>query len=84
LAKELRGLGLRISLPFSSQDMLKSERTALTLSSILPEENILWRMPYDMRKIKAAKVVVKNMWLYREVVNGTSKVTGSETHWKAP
>ena len=84
LGRAFKGRGLSINLPFSSQDMLKSLRTDLTLSMIFLEANILWRIPYNMRKTNDKKVVVKKRWLYKEVVKGTWNVTGSETHWKAP
>ncbi len=78
------GLGLRISLPLSSQDMLKSANTCLTLETTIWGVTTFRWIPMRKSINKTMQLNVKNKWLINDWKKVTWDVIGSKSHWKAP
>lgn len=78
------GLGFRISLPVSSQDMLKSERTVRVREVIIDGETTFLWMPIIKSKIRVMAAKVKKRWLRSDWTNVTSCVMGSVSQRYAP
>lgn len=78
------GLGFRISLPVSSQDILKSERTVRVREVIIEGETTFLWMPIMKSKIKVMAAKVKKRWLRSDWTNVTSCVMGSVSQRYAP
>lgn len=74
------GRGLRISLPVSSQDILKSTSTALVLEVMMEGDTTFLCIPKMNRMISDEAAKVKKRWLRRDWTKVASCVLGSVSH----